>query len=232
MVIGPKNEFDRFSENYRQLLDRSVRISGESGDYFAELKARYISSVVSPPFSGTVLDFGCGIGLLARMLRKYLPDAPLYGYDASPASIERIEPNLAAQAVFTPHKRELLDSYDLIVISNVMHHIPPADRQATILELVARLNPSGKLVLFEHNPANPLTRWVVSHCPFDRDAVLLWPAETRSYLTGASLQIVRKDYLVFFPRALSWLRSLEARLPWCPLGAQYAFVGTKRAAGE
>ena len=78
-------------------------------------------------------------------------------------------------------------------------------------------------MFFEHNPFNPLTRWVVAHCEFDDDAVLLWPRESAGYLAAAGLSDPRRDYMLFFPKALSALRGLEASLRWCPLGAQYAF---------
>lgn len=43
------------------------------------------------------------------------------------------------------------------------------------------------------------------------------------------LQIVRRDYIVFFPRPLAWLRPLEPRLSWCPAGAQSALAARRAA---
>jgi hypothetical protein len=43
------------------------------------------------------------------------------------------------------------------------------------------------------------------------------------------LQIVRRDYIVFFPRLLSWLRPLEPRLSRCLAGAQYALAAGRTA---
>ena len=36
------------------------------------------------------------------------------------------------------------------------------------------------------------------------------------------------QYNLFFPRALSLLRSIESGLSWLPLGAQYAVLARKR----
>jgi 2-polyprenyl-3-methyl-5-hydroxy-6-metoxy-1,4-benzoquinol methylase len=227
-----KAEFDSFSENYEQILDRSIRISGEGGEYFAGLKARYVSAVVGGTFSGSILDFGCGVGLLAGLLQKQVPSAQLHGYDVSRDSIERVRSANACRGVFTWQKTELRRNYDVIVISNVMHHIAPADRRGTIVELEARLAPGGKLVLFEHNPANPLTRWVVGHCPFDKNAHLLWPREARACFAAAGLKILRKDYVVFLPRPLARFRPVESLLGWCPLGAQYVLVGARDERGK
>jgi hypothetical protein len=74
-----------------------------------------------------------------------------------------------------------------------------------------------------------MTRWVVAHCEFDDDAVLLWPRETRKYLLQAGLVAPDRDYLLFFPKALSALRRLETFLAWCPAGAQYALAARRAA---
>ena len=89
------------------------------------------------------------------------------------------------------------------------------------------ITPGGKLVVVEHNPFNPLTRKVVDACPYDKDAVLLQASETASLFGSAGLHSLRRDYIVFFPRILSFARFLERHLRWCPLGAQYVVIGRK-----
>jgi SAM-dependent methyltransferase len=222
--------FDDFSSNYKQLLDRSVAVSGEGSEYFAEYKAGYIARMVGQDFRGKILDYGCGVGLLSGLLKKHLPQASIHGYDVSDGSIRMIAPHLAAQGVFSSDIACLHSDYELAVISNVMHHVPPKDRHLTILNIVQRLAARGHLVLFEHNPLNPLTQWVVKHCPFDDDAILLGPKEAGRYFAGGGLRIARRDYVVFFPRMLSWFRPLESMLGWLPAGGQYALVGEKHGA--
>ncbi len=87
----------------------------------------------------------------------------------------------------------------------------------TIHELLA---PGGRLVIFEHNPLNPVTRRAVAACPFDDNAVLLWPWEVKNLLRGVNLVEIDLDFIVFFPRALSPMRPLEPKLSWLPMGAQ------------
>ena len=98
---------------------------------------------------------------------------------------------------------------------------------STLAEACSRLRPGGSLVVFEHNPLNPLTRRTVDTCPFDKNAILLPATETRKLIAARGLILVKRDYIVFFPRAFSALRPLEAALGWCPLGAQYAVIGTR-----
>lgn len=219
--------FDRFSREYRETLDRGIRISGENSGYFADYKARYIAEIVSRDFAGKVLDFGCGIGLLSSSLKERLPGAVIHGYDISEESVGMISDELLSQGLFTSDSSRLHNDYALIIISNVMHHIMLEKRLGTVTKLRERLSAGGRLIMFEHNPLNPLTRWVVGHCPFDRDAALLPSREAEAYLVRSGLHIKRRDYIVFFPRVLSWLRFLEPFLRRVPLGAQYALVAER-----
>jgi 2-polyprenyl-3-methyl-5-hydroxy-6-metoxy-1,4-benzoquinol methylase len=228
MTTGSR-EFDQYARDYKSLLDRSIKMSGDSGEYFSEYKARYVARIAGPRFSGKILDFGCGIGLLSSRLKQHLPAAIIHGYDPSPESIGLVPPELAAAGRFSDQLSNLDGDYQLAVLSNVMHHIAQAQREQTIVDIAAHLAPGGKLILFEHNPWNPLTRWVVRHCPFDEGVVLLPPREVSAYFARASLAIRKCDFIVFFPKMLSGLRVLEPSLSWLPAGAQYAMVGEKHA---
>ena len=220
-------QFDQFSKDYKDILDQHVSASGESSEYFTEYKARYIAKLVPTGAPVKLLDFGCGVGLLSSFLKKYLPKCILHGYDVSSASIHMVDADLAAQGLFTADTSKLDNDYDLIVVSNVLHHIDPPDRQTAILGLRDRLAAGGRLIIFEHNPTNPLTRKVVDSCPFNEGVVLLPPRETITYISKAELGIRRRDYIVFFPKPLALFRPLEPLISWCPLGAQYALVGEK-----
>lgn len=222
-------QFDQFAGDYKQVLDQSIAASGEDSSYFAEYKALYLARIVGLNFSGKILDFGCGVGLLSRFLKKHLPGSRLDGFDVSRDCIARIDPALTAQGVFTAEEDQLARNYDLIVTANVMHHVVPAQRNQTVQALAGRLAPNGKLAIIEHNPANPLTRRTVERCPFDEDAILLTPAESESLVNRAGLKRLRRDYIVFMPHIFSALRPLEPWLAWLPLGAQYAVIGEKHA---
>lgn len=223
----PAGDFDKYAASYRVLLDNSIAITGESGDYFAGVKAQYAALVLGAGFAGRVLDFGCGIGLLSRALAKQFPAARRDGFDPSSQSIAAIDPELRRSGRFTSDINELSRDYDAIVVANVMHHVPENDRRALVHSLAKRLSPEGRLFIFEHNPVNPLTRRAVDRCEFDVDAVLLPSREAIGYLAPAALALVQRHYIVFFPRWLKALRRLESSLKWCPLGAQYVVVGKR-----
>ncbi|MGH9496877.1 MAG: class I SAM-dependent methyltransferase [Candidatus Sulfotelmatobacter sp.] len=216
------SEFDAFAENYQDLVGSSVRITGESSDYFTQYKADYIARAIAP-IGGKLLDYGCGVGLLSLHLKSRFAAARIDGFDPSKESLQRVDPALLSQGVFTSEIEELAPAYDTIVLANVLHHVEPGERPALIRQIQARLAPGGRLVVFEHNPLNPLTQWAVSHCPFDEGVELLRSREVRA-LCASVLQEPRTDYIVFFPRWLAWLRPLERFLGWCAAGAQHVTI--------
>ena len=220
-------KFDEYSTNYTQLVDQSVSISGEAAEYFSEYKARYLARLAGRDFAGRVLDYGCGVGVLSRFIKTHLPYASVDGFDVASGSIEKVLPELKKQGCFSSDLAGLRRDYQLAVIANVLHHVVPRDRQAVMAEIAGRLASRGRVVVFEHNPLNPLTQWSVKHCRFDDDAILLHPGEASRYLAGAGLKKVRRDYVVFFPKFLAWLRPAEPMLAWLPAGAQYALLGEK-----
>jgi len=221
--------FDQFAGEYGNLLDQSISFSGEDSEYFFQYKAKYLARTLSPDFCGRVLDYGCGVGTLSGFIKAQMPRAEINGYDVSSEAIGRVDPALLRQGSFTSDPSQLAYNYDLIVVTNVMHHVVPGERQAMVSDLAGRLAAGGKLVILEHNPINPGTRLVVARCAFDEGVILLTPKEVSRYLAAAKLRQVRRDYIVFMPRFLSWLRPLEHWLAWLPLGAQFTVIGEKHA---
>ncbi len=220
-------EFDAYADNYKQILDKALELSGEKAEYFAQYKARYVKEFAGMSFSGRVLDFGCGIGLLSGCLKQQIPLARIDGFDPSSRSIARVPQDLVAQGTFTHELGTLTGSYDLVVVANVFHHIEKPQRQKTVDTLKSLLVPGGNLIIFEHNPLNPLTRMAVRECPFDEGVVLLTPSELGGYFIQSGLKKIIRDYIVFFPCFLAALRPLEPWGRWCPLGAQFTMVARK-----
>ena len=235
--------FDEHSVDYSQQMDRALAVVDLEHDFFFEAKVRHILEAArrlrgcaaepcdAPPLAepwatnaagraGRVLEIGCGIGLLTQRLRPLLTD--VWGIDPSISSLgQAATPDghlIAADGFSTPFADE---TFDLVIAVCVLHHVP-VDRRAAFVGEAARITRRRGLVLLcEHNPWNPLTRLVVGHCVFDRDAVLLAQTEARRRLTAAGLSNIRSRYILFFPwRGAVW-RWLEARLAWLPLGGQY-----------
>jgi hypothetical protein len=86
------------------------------------------------------------------------------------------------------------------------------------------MSPLSRLVIWEHNPFNPMGRMLVKMCPFDRDARLLTLNQTKSLFGKNSFRYREHAYVNVFPPR--WLRldaasAIEAKLSMLPVGAQY-----------
>src|ERR1041385_2818988 len=111
MMKEKMENFDVFAQDYKDILDKSLRASGETGEYFAEYKARFVAGCLGKDFSGKILDYGCGIGLLSEFLVKHLPSAVVHGYDVSAASIARVPARLKERGLFKSDVSGLASDY-------------------------------------------------------------------------------------------------------------------------
>jgi len=222
-------EFDRFADEYRALHAANIRLSGESPEFFAEYKVADVAALLAGRFADgpAILDFGAGVGTSVPYFRKHLPRCRLTCLDVSRRSLEVGRGRFGDQAEFvhfTGTRAPFADgTFDLVFFACVLHHIPSAEHPALLAEARRVLRSHGMLVVFEHNPYNPLTVHAVNTCPFDANAVLLTPARLRYSAARAGFPAGVLRYRIFFPRALRALRPLERALRWLPLGAQYSY---------
>lgn len=222
-------EFDQLADGYRDLHQANVAITGEAPEYFAEYKIADLADLVQRRSSPAhdILDFGSGIGNSIPWFRQYFPQARLSCADVSPRSID-----MARERFPGPERHVLVHtriplaaaSQDIVFSACVFHHIPHEDHLRWLCELRRLVRPGGLLVVYEHNPANPLTVHAVRTCPLDANARLVRPAQLCCRAAQAGWRGSRVDYKLFFPHALRLLRPLESRLEWLPLGAQYRLL--------
>jgi SAM-dependent methyltransferase len=221
-------EFDRYADQYTDLHRANVHATGEEPSYFSRYKAQYMAARVASKITRQpidILDFGCGVGNSIPHLRAAFPKARLHGVDPSGESIQLAERTHASEAAFRTNHGNLLPyddhSFDLVQVACVFHHIELSQRDYWMGEIRRVLKPGGEVFVFEHNVLNPLTVRAVQECPFDEDAILLPRRELLARVRAAGFGNVRSRYIVFFPAALKFLRTLEPWLQFVPFGAQY-----------
>lgn len=226
-------EFDQYASRYTDLHRASIHASGEGPSYFSRYKAQYMAGGLEHAKAAQamdVLDFGCGIGNSIPHLREAFPSARLHGVDPSSESIQVAGRTHGREADFRVNDGDRLpyddESFDLIQIACVFHHIRPQQRALWMGEVHRVLKPGGNVFVFEHNVLNPLTVKAVHDCPFDEYAILLPRNESLGLVRGAGFSEIRARYIVFFPALLSFLRPLESWLGLIPLGAQYVVRAT------
>lgn len=217
-------KFDAYADEYQRLHAENVSVTGEDSDYFARYKVECLARAGVTPRQ-RILDFGCGIGNTIVPLTERFAD--VHGYEPSKLSAERARQRAASATVYDDVSAVPQQAFSVAVLSCVLHHVPPAQRRTVLRQVMDSLEPGGRLFVFEHNPWNPLTRRAVATCAFDDDAILLWPGEQQRLLRDSGFVDVSLDYIVFFPRLLSFLRPLEPRLRWLPAGAQTMTQGIK-----
>jgi SAM-dependent methyltransferase len=224
-------DFARFRQQYSQQVEEAVRFVGPRHEFFLRAKARHLLELaerrVGNPADLDALDVGCGIGLLSGLLQARF--RRLYGVDLDGAMVRQAAASNpgAHFAAFDGGRLPVPDgAFDVAFAVCVLHHVPVVERRRLVAEMTRSVREGGLVVLIEHNPYNPLTRYVVASCPFDADAVLLAPAQARQLLAGARLRTLERRHILFFPWDGAPWQSLERALGWLPLGAQYSVAGT------
>lgn len=223
-------EFDAVADDYREQHAASIRLSGEEPDFFARYKIEATAHALTAQgvTPQRILDFGAGVGNSLPHLQELFPQADVTCLDVSARSLELCR-DRALRHVELLHSNDGTIAaedarFDLVFTACVFHHIDPATHVAHLREIRRVLAPTGRLVLFEHNPWNPLTQHAVRTCEFDRDAILISAPEMRRRFRAAGFADIAVDYRMFFPAALAALRPLERGLGWLPLGAQYSII--------
>ena len=226
-------EFDKFADEYLKLHSQNIRVTGEKPEYFAEYKIRDLKRTSSElkDLPANILDFGTGVGNSVPFLTKYFKDTKIHCVDVSEKSLTLARNRFGSLAEFSlfdgeqlPYTNEL---FNIVLAACVFHHIPFKKQFHLIKEISRTLKHGGILMIYEHNPYNPLTRYAVKTCPFDENAVLRRKNEVKKLLENTGLQTIIEEYRVFFPKLLKILRPLEQYLKWLPLGGQYFVVAKK-----
>jgi len=228
------SEFDEFANSYDEALKKGLEVSGENKDFFAKGRIDFLAEIFGELNfrPKKALDFGCGTGSSVPFLLKLSSVEFVAGVDVSQKSIEiaKEEHRTSRSEFLTLEEFEAKDEFDLVFCNGVFHHIPVDQRKGSLQVIADALRPGGLFALWENNPWNPGTRYVMSRIEFDRDAVTLNIPEAKRLIVESGLEVVRTASRFYFPRILSWLRWSEDWLSRLPLGAQYVVVARKPSA--
>jgi SAM-dependent methyltransferase len=223
-------DYDQYRDRYSDDLDRAVSFAGASHEFFTRAKAdellRLAQLQLGDPEGIAALDVGCGIGLTDRHLAGRFRS--LTGTDVSPGVLETAaRDNPGVRYVLAERDRLPFEggAFDLAFAVCVVQVVPPADRPRFIAELARVVRPGGLVVIFEHNPYNPLTRLVVRRCEFGEDARMLGMAEAERLLRENGIKPIDRGFILLFPTRRSRVLAVERALGRLPLGAQYYLAG-------
>jgi len=117
---------------------------------------QFMFHAINPVTDKRIMDFGSGVGINGVELAML--GADVEGFDISPESVDIANRLAQMNTVFNRCKffvgeatRYPLtqNTYDVILIDNVLHHIPPSEHHAILLKIDAALKSNGKLVIRE-----------------------------------------------------------------------------------
>jgi SAM-dependent methyltransferase len=228
-------EFDQYRDTYSEQINHHLAFSGQPHDFFTQVKADYLSQIFSEKqfFNEEInaLDVGCGHGLIhPYLLEKNENRLRLSGVDVASTVIDIAAANnpevdyKSYDGVSLPYED---NTFDVVFAICVMHHVPPLQWNQFIEEMKRVVKINGLLIIFEHNPINPITQKIVKNCPLDKDAVLIKSQKMKNLMQQAGLTVIKRNFILFTPFSNSFFRKLDRKLSWFPLGAQYYTLSRK-----
>lgn len=114
----------------------------------------------------TVLEIGCGIGSLSRLIIAYITDGFFVGADISPQTIEFLKKKFANRSKSDFVVTDMTDfsynkKFDFVVFPDVLEHIP-VEQHAKIFNTLKNLVHENSVVLI-NNPEPFALEWVREH---------------------------------------------------------------------
>jgi SAM-dependent methyltransferase len=218
--------------DYIAEVNRSIAFAGAEQSFFTAGKATRAIDIVQrqglDPATMSLLDIGCGVGLIHPYLTPHFKDVVGVDVSAEALASARTDNSSVRYQQYDGVRLPFDDErFDAAIAICVMHHVPTPQWRGFVAEARRILRPGGMLMIFEHNPWNPLTRLAVSRCAFDFDAVLLSPPQSTRLLRQAGFASVRREFLFFTPFSAAPIQRAEQALRWCPAGAQYVAMGQR-----
>ena len=121
-------EFDEFAAAYDAALDRGLRFTGESKEYFADTRLAWSKQVLGEHFQPgwRCLDFGCGTGTATPYLQKHLAASQIVGVDPSQASCDLATGQFGGDSVRFTTPEQLAgerEPFDFAYCNGVFHQI-------------------------------------------------------------------------------------------------------------
>ncbi|HLC93533.1 MAG TPA: class I SAM-dependent methyltransferase [Patescibacteria group bacterium] len=218
--------FDKVADDYRQIHNENIKITGTDSAYFSEFKVKKTLELLDGKKPSKILDFGCGDGLSEVFFLKYFPESKVIGVDTSGVSLERAKNRNLHNTEFVLSENitpRISDKVDLVFVACVLHHVKKSEINEVLRSLVKLTNIGGEIHVYEHNPFNPITGRLVNNCIFDRGVTLLRAGDLKRRLNTIGKFQVSVEYLLFFPRhkLFSKFLKFEKYLRFFPLGGQY-----------
>jgi 2-polyprenyl-3-methyl-5-hydroxy-6-metoxy-1,4-benzoquinol methylase len=130
------------------------------------------------PRPARILEVGCGEGAMVERLARIYPSAVITGIDIKP-TVGRLYQGDTTRVTFLQRTaddvaRHEPASFDLVVLCDVLHHVPPLERPSLLSAISHAMAPGGSLAVKD---------WIISSTPIHG---LCWLADR--YITGDDVE--------------------------------------------
>ncbi|MBK5232560.1 MAG: class I SAM-dependent methyltransferase [Thermoleophilia bacterium] len=202
-----QTHFDEIADQYDESLPPHVV------EHYLAKRIAFVKELMP---EGSVLDVGCGTGVVASRLADQ--GYTVTGVDPSGGMLEHLratDPRIEAvqgSATALPFED---GKFDLTMCVAVMHHIAtPEAVHESLIEMVRVAKPGGLVLVWDHNPRNPYWKNLMARVPQDDGSERLIPeAEIVTGLVDGGAVVVSMTQLGFVPDfAPPSLLGLSARL--------------------
>ncbi len=215
------SHFDSIATVYDESLPAHVV------EHYLRKRTRFVIEHCPP---GEGLDVGCGTGVLAQRLTS--AGYRMSGVDPSEGMLEILRhkaPEIQVENASGTSLPFADDSFDLVMTVAAMHHIAdPGDVRKTLSEMVRVARPSGRILVWDHNPRNPYWGRLMARVPQDSgDERLISEREIIDGLQGAGASILLSRQLGLVPDftptpALRCAAAIERAVERAPLVRRFA----------
>lgn len=195
--------FDRFIEQWSELLDRKIGSWSSTRKYRQE-RGEVIDRI--PAGAGTILDIGCGTGLLGRGVRERMGAVTLIGVEQDPVkaseAMSHYDRVIVADAVsWVPDLMK--ESVDVLIFADILEHVE--DPKALLGRYLSWLSPEGVILLSIPNIRyhKVLKELAEGHFRYEQDGIL-----DRSHLRF----FTKESMLDLISSAGLWVESISANV--------------------
>ena len=98
-------------------------------------------------FDGSVLDFGCGSGILSRHIRALFPKATVVAYDINENMLQVARENRSAAYYISKYEELKNFGFDIIILSSVLHELSPQVTAVVEIKKLLKPNEPGLIII-------------------------------------------------------------------------------------
>ncbi len=153
-----------------------------------------------------ILDVGCGDGTFTFEILKEINPKKIVGFDYAQSAIRVAGNAIEAKDkdkikflhgdVYNAHKMFKKNSFDIVVIRGVLHHLSRPSQAIKSLRYI-----SDKIIVLEPNGFNPILKIIENTSPYhiQREEKSYWPPTLNKWFTDSGFKVKKQLFFSIVP---------------------------------